>query len=114
MAAVRDKVANEDIWPSRALRAWTAEQALPRDQEKGVDGRAGVAEGSGESVRVGVGNHHDGKVHTTAQGRAADEVVKRSASWIVSVKEALRKFTPKRLRFFGWLQHRTLMGRSWS
>ena len=37
MAAVRDEVANEGIWPSRALRAWTAEQALPRDQERAFE-----------------------------------------------------------------------------
>jgi hypothetical protein len=37
MAAVRDEVASEGIWPSRALRAWTAEQALPRDQERAFE-----------------------------------------------------------------------------
>ena len=47
-----------------------------------------------------------------AQGRAADTGSTRSAGSIGRVQEALRRITPKRLRCFGWLQRRTLIGRS--
>ena len=70
-------------WPSRALRAWTAKQALPRDQERAFE--------LGVMARC-MRQHREGQ-----QMRS----VNRSASWIVSVKEALRKFEPKRLRLFG-------------
>ena len=36
----------------------------------------------------------------------------RSARCIVTVKEDLRRITPKRLRFIGWLQRRALMRHS--
>ena len=44
-----------------------------------------------------------------AQGRAADTGSMCSAGCIVQVKEALRRMTPKLLRFIGWLQRRTWM-----